>query len=42
MTAMSPTDLKGGATVSEYIKADNTLTGEDMIISADESVIGID
>jgi len=42
MTKMSPTDLKGGATVAEYIKADNTLTGEDMIISADESIIGIE
>ena len=42
MTGMSPTDLKDGVTVREYVKTDNTLTGEELTISADESVIGID
>jgi len=42
LIGMSPTDLKGGATVNEYAKIDNTLTGEDLTISADESVIGIE
>ena len=41
MTGMSPTDLKGGATVSEYLKADTTLTGENLTITADESELGI-
>jgi hypothetical protein len=41
MEGMSPTDLKGGATVSEYIKADTTLTGESLEITADESELGI-
>jgi hypothetical protein len=41
MVGMSPTDMKGGATVNEYIKADTTLTGEDMSITADESELGI-
>ena len=41
MTGMSPTDLKGGATVSEYIKADTTLTGENLVITADETELGI-
>ena len=41
MEGMSPTDLKGGATVSEYIKADTTLTGEQLVITADESELGI-
>ena len=41
MEGMSPTDLKGGATVSEYVKADTTLTGETMEITADESELGI-
>jgi len=41
MEGMSPTDLKGGATVSEYIKADTTLTGEQLVITADETELGI-
>jgi hypothetical protein len=41
MEGMSPTDLKGGATVSEYIKADTTLTGENMIITKDVTELGI-
>jgi len=41
MTGMSPTDLKGGVTVSEYVKADNSLEGENLSITADESELGI-
>lgn len=38
---LSPTDVKGGATVNEYLKADTTLEGESFIISADATVLGI-
>jgi hypothetical protein len=38
---LSPTDVKGGATVNEYLKADTTLEGEEFLLSADASVLGI-
>jgi len=42
MTGMSPTDLKDAVAVKEYTKTDNVLVGEELIISSDESVIGIE
>ena len=40
-TGLTPTELRGGASVNEYVRQDNTLEGEDLTISADSSVIGI-
>ena len=40
-TGLSPTELRGGAGVREYVRNDNTLEGEALLISADASVIGI-
>ena len=40
-TGLSPTEVKGGPTVDEYVPEDTTLEGEDLTISADVSVIGI-
>lgn len=38
---LTPIDVKGGATVNEYVKADTTLEGESLIISADATELGI-
>jgi len=38
---MSPTDVKNGATTREYVKADTTLEGQEIIISSDTVVLGI-
>jgi len=38
---LSPTELRGGASVNEYVTQDNTLEGENLIISADSTKIGI-
>jgi hypothetical protein len=35
-TGLSPTELRGGATVTEYVNPENTLEGNALIISADE------
>lgn len=40
-TGLSPQELRTGATVNAYSEAENTLEGENLIISADDSVIGI-
>ena len=40
-TGLTPTELRGGASINEYVRQDNTLEGEDLTISADTSVIGI-
>jgi len=40
-TGLTPTEIRGGASVSEYVKEDGTLEGENLIISADSTVIGI-
>ncbi len=36
-TGLTPTELRGGAGVNEYVKKDNTFEGESLIISADET-----
>ena len=40
-TGLTPTEMRPGAGVNEYVKKDNSLEGEALIISADSSVIGI-
>jgi len=40
-TGLSPTELRGGPTVNEYVNTEATLEGEDLTISADVSIIGI-
>ena len=40
-TGMTATDIGGGANVGDYTKGDTTLTGENLIITADESELGI-
>lgn len=40
-TGLTPTELRGGAGINEYVRADNTLEGESLIISADTSKLGI-
>jgi len=35
-TGLTPTELRGGAGVNEYVRKDNTLEGESLIVSADE------
>jgi hypothetical protein len=37
---LTPTELRGGAGVNEYVRRDNTLEGENLVISADNSKIG--
>ena len=39
-TGLTPTELRGGAGINEYVKKDNTLEGEDLIISADNTKLG--
>jgi len=36
-TGLTATELRGGAGINEYVKKDNTLEGESLIISADEN-----
>lgn len=38
---LSPTELRGGAGINEYVRNDNTLEGEELIITADSSILGI-
>jgi len=38
---LTPTELRGGASINEYVRQDNSLEGEDLTISADTSVIGL-
>ena len=40
-TGLTPTELRGGASINEYVRQDNTLEGEDLTISADATVIGV-
>lgn len=40
-TGMTPTEIRGGANVSEYVKGETALEGENLSISADATVIGI-
>jgi len=40
-TGLTPSDLKGTVAVGEYVKADNTLIGEELIITTDETELGI-
>lgn len=40
-TGLTPTELRGGAGINEYVKEDNTLEGESLIISADSSILGV-
>ncbi len=40
-TGLTPTEMRPGVGVNEYVKKDNSLEGEALIISADSSVIGI-
>jgi len=40
-TGLSPMELRGGPTVNANVDNENTLEGEDLIISADLSVLGI-
>ena len=40
-TGLSPMDLSNGTSVNAYVDAENTLEGNNLIISADSSVIGI-
>jgi len=40
-TGLSAMELRGGAAINEYVKADNTLEGEDLSITSDETVLGI-
>jgi hypothetical protein len=37
---LSPTEIRGGATVEEYVTGENVLEGEEMVISADNTKIG--
>ena len=40
-TALTPNEFRHGASVNEYVTKDATLEGENLIISADTSVLGI-
>jgi len=40
-TGLTPTEIRVGANVNEYVSADNTLEGEDLIITADVTELGI-
>ena len=40
-TKLAPKEVRGGVTVKEYVKANNTLEGQELVISADSTVIGI-
>ena len=40
-TGLSATELRGGAGVNEYVRKDNTLEGEELIITADSTELGI-
>jgi hypothetical protein len=40
-TGLTPTELRGSAGIDEYVTQDTTLEGEELIITADDSVIGI-
>ena len=39
-TGLTPTELRGGAGVNEYVRKDTSLEGENLIISADNSKLG--
>ena len=38
-TKLAPKEVRGGVTVKEYVKAENQMEGQEILISADESVI---
>ena len=38
---LTPTEIRGGVSVNEYVKRDNSLEGEQLLISADVSLLGI-
>ena len=38
---LTPTEIRGGVSVNEYVKRDNTLEGEELKISADTTVLGL-
>jgi len=40
-TGLTPTELRGGAGINEYVRKDSTLEGEVLKISADTTVLGI-
>jgi len=40
-TGLAPTEIRGGAGVNEYVKEDANMEGESLIITADETVLGI-
>lgn len=40
-SGLSATELRGGASVNEYTRKENTLEGESLIITADSTVLGI-
>ena len=40
-TGLTATEMRGGANTNEYTKADTSLEGENLIISADATVLGI-
>ncbi len=40
-SGLTPTEIRGGAGVNEYVRKDATLEGEELIISADSSIIGV-
>jgi hypothetical protein len=40
-TGMTPTEIRGGANVGEYSNGETALEGENLIISADSTILGI-
>jgi len=40
-TGLTPTEIRGGATIDEYTRKDISLEGEELIITADSTVLGI-
>lgn len=40
-TGLTPTEIRGGAAVNEYVRKDVSLEGEELIISADSDKLGI-
>ena len=41
VTGLSPTELRNGASVGNYTGADNTLEGSSLILTEDETVLGV-
>ena len=40
-SGLTPTEISGGATIDEYVRKDVSLEGEELIITADSTVLGI-